>query len=287
MSPSQRAQRGAPPHWLMAALMVCVLLVLIGAALRTGHAQSEAADVPPTPSAAATATAPPESTPSPTPLPQPDWSAPVPAGDRADPESWFRDAVFIGDSRTDGFHLYSGVQGGTFLVHNGLTVYEVMDGKKVIRVGEDKLPVLDILGQNTYGKIYLALGVNELGYYDPEGFADTCGELIDKLRELQPDALLYVQAIFPVNTAKCAANDQPDYISNENISLCNTALAAMAAEKEVFYIGTPTDLVDENGEVLSDLSSDGVHFKTAGYQVWLEWLLTHTGGAYLPQEGTL
>jgi len=195
-----------------------------------------------------------------------------------DQEEWFADAVLIGDSRMDGFHLYSGVtKEADFLVHTGLTVYEVVNGKEVIRRGEKKVSVLAALDGKSYGKVYLALGVNELGYKDAQDFADTFGKLVDELRERLPDAAIYLQGIIPVNTEKCKAHSQPYYVTNENIAAYNEALAAMAAEKEVFFLSPPDALLDENGETSADLSADGVHFKRDGYALWLEYLTTHTG----------
>lgn len=195
-----------------------------------------------------------------------------------DQAEWFADAVFIGDSRTDGFHLFSGVTSeADFLVHTGVSVYDVMDNKPIIRREDGKIPLLDALAEKQYGKVYISLGVNELGYKAPENFAETYGELIDAIREREPDALIYVQSIIPVNTSKCKANDQPYYVTNENIAAYNETLAAMTQEKEVRLVNVSEVLTDENGEAIHDLSADGVHFKKDGYILWLNYLTTHTG----------
>lgn len=39
-------------------------------------------------------------------------------------ESWFADAVFLGDSRTDGLMLFSGIKSATFISHQGLSVFQ-------------------------------------------------------------------------------------------------------------------------------------------------------------------
>ncbi len=280
--PQQPAGKpSAPPGWLLAILGLCVALLLLYAFTGLPGGGRAAADVPtPTP----TPTATPEPTPTPTPVPtpeptpEPDWTQPVPLGEAVDPESWFADAVFIGDSRTDGFHLYSGVpESADFLDHTGITVFEVMEGKPVIRRGEEKVSILDALARKQYGKVYISLGVNELGYGDAQAFADTYAQLIDAIRACQEEATVYVQALIPVNTAKCKANDQPYYVTNENVAAFNEALSAMAAEKKVPFLNIPEALVDETGEVPKDLSSDGVHFKKEGYVLWMDYLLTHTG----------
>jgi len=256
----------------------------------------------PTPSAAPTPLPTPTptaaSTPEPTPSPEPPPTAspaepPAQEGasaqeeDRASAEpvmpadsgSWFSDAVFIGDSRVAGFRLYSGVTSeAAFLDHTGLTIYEVKEGKKVIRRGDQKVSVLEALSSGTYGKVYIALGVNELGYFDPEGFAATCGEVVESIREQQPDARIYIQSLIPVNTEKCKANDIPYYITNEGVVSYNAALEDYFAGTDVYLLGVPDDLVDENGEILKEYSADGVHFKKDGYVLWLNYLTAHTEG---------
>ena len=301
--PSSRSSRShshpplsSPPRSLMAALMLCLTALLLWwLNLPGGQGPVQAAGPSPSPSVEVTATPSPAPTPMPTPSPTseptptptptpvaPDYSQSVPAGDAADADAWFQDAVFIGDSRTDGFHLYSGVKGGTYLVHTGLTVFEVIGHEPVLGTGENKYSVLSALGNKQYGKVYIALGVNELGWFDADAYSEAMGKLVDKIRALQPDAVLYIQAIVPVNSEVCKSKGQPYYVTNENISNYNEALAQLCEEKEVWLVNIAEALVDpETGELPADMTHDGVHFKKAGYQAWLEYLLCHTGQ---PQE---
>lgn len=207
-----------------------------------------------------------------------DYSQAVPKGEEADAETWFKDAVFIGDSRTDGFHLYSGVKGGTYLVHTGLTVFEVVNRAAVLGSGENKYSVLSALGSKQYGKVYLALGINELGWFDAERYAEAFGKLVDAVRESQPKAAVYVQSIVPVCPSVCKSHGQPYYVTNDNIANYNDALAEMCEEKEVLFLNISEALVDpDTWELPADMTHDGVHFKKAGYQTWLSYLLCHTG----------
>lgn len=276
-------RRSGPPTLLMAALAICLAAVLLYFFSKKGSDTTQAADYTPLPSAAATLipTAPPTEvptlTPEPTPTPaaQYDYTKPVPESPAVGLE-WFDDAVLIGDSRTEGFKLFAGVSNADYLSYTGITVFEVMEGRQVIRTDNGKISVLDALAQKQYGKIYLGLGVNELGYYNPTSYAKTFGELVDTVRASQPNAVIYIQSIVPVNTAKCAANNIPDYVTNEGIASYNKELAAMAAEKEVYLIDIAEALVDETGEVPREDSADGVHFQKQGYIKWRDYLLTHT-----------
>ena len=44
----------------------------------------------------------------------------------------------------------------------------------------------------------------------------------------------------------------------------------------VMLLDTASCLTDSQGQLIADISSDGVHFKKAGYQTWLEYLKCHT-----------
>lgn len=149
--------------------------------------------------------------------------------------------------------------------------------EEVIRRGEEKISVFAALEEGQYAKVYLSMGVNELGYYNPEGFGETFGKVVDRVRELQPNAAVYVMTVIPVNSEKCREYDQKSYVNNDLVKQYNEALVKMALEKDVYLVNTVEALADETGEVPADLSSDGVHFKKEGYLMWRDYLLCHTG----------
>jgi hypothetical protein len=210
------------------------------------------------------------------PEPEPyDYAAPVPESAPVE-DSWFADAVFIGDSRTDGLRLYSGIRDVDFLCYKGLTVFELMDDKAVIDSGAGKVSVFQALGEKQYAKVYLMLGINELGYYNDQGFADAYGAAVDRVRQLQPNAQIYLQSIVPVNQETCQATGQPSYITNEQIAVYNGLIEAVAQARQVYYVNVAQALVDESGALPADASADGIHFHREGYQAWYAYLKTHT-----------
>lgn len=194
--------------------------------------------------------------------------------------SWFEDAVFIGDSRTDGLRLYSGIIGCDFFCSKGISVFDVMDyddpSQKLITVDGTKYTILEALTLGTYEKVYICLGINELGYLDDQLFEETFGALIDEVERIQPDAVIYLQTIVPVNEAKCVANNQPDYVTNDRVQDYNEIFYRLAQEKEVALIDLATGLVDEDGVLPSEATSDGVHFTRTWYELWAQYLLCHT-----------
>lgn len=61
-------------------------------------------------------------------------------------EESFADAVFLGDSRTEGLYLYGGSEEGTYLYAVGTTVESVFT-KATQETEEGKVPLLDALTQ--------------------------------------------------------------------------------------------------------------------------------------------
>ena len=96
--------------------------------------------------------------------------------------SYFDDALFIGDSRTVGLKEYGTLTSATFFADTGLSIYEACD--KTLKVdGIGSITLADLLSSHTYGKIYLMLGINELGYSQDQTAAKYAG-LVDQIRKL-------------------------------------------------------------------------------------------------------
>ena len=77
-------------------------------------------------------------------------------------DSYFDDAAFIGDSRTQGLQLYTGLPNATFYATQGLMV-DTFFSKKFVKAGGGKITIPDAMKNQTFKKVYIMLGVNELG----------------------------------------------------------------------------------------------------------------------------
>lgn len=206
--------------------------------------------------------------------PEYDYTQAVPESGAVE-EDYFADAVFIGDSRTDGFRLFSGLSQGDYLVKTGLSVFKVDTDK--IKVGEEKLTVAQALERKEYGKVYVCLGLNELGMYNDQGYYDHYAELLDVIRATQPNATVYVQLLIPVNMQKCAEKGVGDYINNDQIAVYNGLLRQLAQEKQVFLTDPAQAIVERStGEPPYDAVADGIHFQKEPYRQWLDYLKRHT-----------
>lgn len=200
-----------------------------------------------------------------------DYASPVPESEIVD-NSYFDDAVFIGNSRTEGLILYTGLANAIPYTNKGLSV-ETVFTKDVINMDGEKIPVIDALKRTEFNKVYIMLGINETGWPYSSVFAEKYGEIVDKIKSINPDAIIYIQEILPVTAG---VSQTHEYVKNERIDEYNELLRQMAEEKEVYYIDVANAVADENGCLPEDAATDGIHLNKAYCEKWLEYLKTHT-----------
>ena len=201
-----------------------------------------------------------------------DFTQPVPETEPVE-DSYFSDALFIGDSRTQGFILYSGLSNTTSYADRGLSVDKVFTDTVISENGGD-YTVADALAhhQGEFNKVYLMFGINELGWSYPQIFQDRYREVVATVRESQPEAIIYVQSILPVSREKSTGSD---IYNMERVNLFNGLLKELAAEEEVCYLDVSSGVADEEGYLPDDASTDGVHLNKTYCVKWLDYLKTH------------
>lgn len=188
--------------------------------------------------------------------------------------SYFSDALFIGDSRTVGLCEYGSFkENAAFLAKESVNVYNVLD-KELWFTDHDgeawDYTVEEALDYKQYGKIYVALGVNELGIGTTYMYYEKYRELLELIREYQPDALIYIQAIMHVSEKKSSTDS-----CRNNTVICqrNYAISTLANGRDIFYIDMNPYVCNANGDLIEDLSGDGIHLKASAYERWDRSLL--------------
>lgn len=187
-------------------------------------------------------------------------------------EDYFKDAAFLGDSRTMGISDYAGLE-ADFYCENGMTIYKLLGEKGITwqKTGE-KVDLSQVLQQKQYGKIYIMLGMNELGYGDTEYFREHYQAVLEQIREWQPQAIIFLMANLHVSEEK---NNLQTEFNNININAKNVAAASLADGVDVFYLDSNPYFTDENGLLKSDLTFDGVHLYANNYAEWKNFLMEH------------
>lgn len=183
-------------------------------------------------------------------------------------ESYFDDALFIGDSRTVGLRDYTDLsEHSAFYCETSLTIYEVLEenfgGQGTVE---------EALANHDYGKIYLMVGINELGRGTTEDFMAEYTKVVDRLHELEPEAKIFVQGVMRVSGEK---NSSDAIFNNSNINARNNAIATLADNQQIFYIDVNEAVCDEEGNLISEYTFDQIHLLGAYYDLWKQFLLVH------------
>ena len=181
------------------------------------------------------------------------------------------DALFIGDSRTVGLMEYSGIDGADYFCTVGMSVYNIhKNSVSVPNVG--KVTLTELLNGKKYGKIYIMLGINEVGYK----FSSTVekySELIEFIKDKQPDAVIFIQANLHVSKSR---SDSDKVVNNTAINGLNAELAKLADGKSIFYLDANILFDDEAGGLSADKSGDSTHLYAKYYREWGEWIIRQT-----------
>ena len=188
-------------------------------------------------------------------------------------KSYFDDAVFIGDSRTEGMHDYSGLDNATFFARTGLSVYELLEDEFITDPATgSQVSVSHMLKHNKYGKIYFMIGINELGTGNTGTFLNAYARVISRFRKWQPDAVIYIQGIIPVSKSK---SDSDPVYNNVNINDKNVAVSRLADGKNIFYFDVSKSLTDKAGNMKDEYTFDDIHMYAQHYQRWTDFLMEH------------
>ncbi|OUN19822.1 GDSL-type esterase/lipase family protein, partial [Pseudoflavonifractor sp. An85] len=191
-------------------------------------------------------------------------------------DSWFETAAFIGDSRTEGLKAYSGLQYGDFFFSRGMNVFRVDDEDyKVVSIDGKDYTILEALALKKYQSVYIMMGINELGY-PLESYRSGLSKLLERVLEIQPNAVIYLQTLPPVNEETAKKNSLNDSINNTNVAAFNKVIVELATKYKVALVDTGAAYRDENGSLPADLASDGVHFTPGAYRRWVDYMASHT-----------
>ena len=199
----------------------------------------------------------------------------VPENGRLNTE-YFRTALFIGDSLSQGFALYEPTRGvATVCAYKSTSPNQVLQNYVGQRADGSQIEMWDDIKVQNPSNIYVLYGTNALISQSDEAFLKYYGDLLDRLRERFPMVPIYVQSITPTTAAQGVK--QPA-LENGHIRQVNAEIARMASEKGMYYLNAQEALADAEGNLRADYTGtfDGIHMNPTGYAAWADYLLTHT-----------
>lgn len=190
--------------------------------------------------------------------------------ERAD-DSFFEDAAILGNSLIDGLRIYSNIKTADYYCGTSMSVYSALYTKNVTLSNGTVGTQLDAMAQKQYGKVYIELGINEIGG-SVDSFIGLYNTMLDQIKAAQPNAKIYIMAITPVSRSKSQSSTS---FTRERVKMYNEALYKLAGERSCYYLDVFTPLADSEGYLPGADTWDGVHFNVAKYQEWAEVIRTY------------
>lgn len=108
--------------------------------------------------------------------------------------------------------------------------------------------------------IYVMAGINDLrkGRSD-DTILQNYRRIMRRLRQNHPKTQIFVQSILPTHVST---------IANSRIRRLNAKIAQIAQQERVNYLNIHHWFTDAEGNLRSDLTTDGIHLSLEGYDVW-------------------
>ena len=196
--------------------------------------------------------------------------------------SWFDDAVFLGDSVTLKLSEYcmdnpeetlSDAKffcAGSLGYNNALWDLDQEDAVHPYYEGEN-YQSKDCAAVTGAKKVFIMLGMNDIGLYGIDGAMEAAQTLISDIREASPGVDIYIQSVTPIMAGK-----EGEDLNNLYIRQFNGELEIFCEESGYKYLDIYDQLADEGGylplEYCSDPEAQGKHFTDTACDIWIQYL---------------
>lgn len=166
-----------------------------------------------------------------------------------------------GDSIATGFNIYGYIPYEHNIAKESVGLWNY--AANTFDFGCGDMGMIDAVAYMQPSLLYISMGMNDLPYCDPDGFAAAYYDLIMQILDAAPDINIVAAGISPVG-------DFVTYSTNENIRNYNYALENMIysiGSPQVYYFDAYSVLADGNTLALSSSYSagDGIHLASYSY----------------------
>lgn len=198
--------------------------------------------------------------------------------------SYFDDTAFVGDSVSLKLSYYAMSTGklsaaqfftaGSLGANNAL--WEISDESVHPSYRGEKMLIEDCIMNSGAKKVYLMLGMNDLGLYGADTTIESYKDLVTRILEKNPDVKIVIQSMTPMTDT---SNIYGESLNNTVIGEYNSRLETLCDEEGWTFVDVASVMYDDYGNLNREYCSDpddmGVHFTEAGCDVWIEYLYNH------------
>lgn len=198
-------------------------------------------------------------------------------------DSFFENSVFVGDSLSVGFTNYcqsrmdSIATESTYFLARTSCSAQIAISANALSAHANVMPIYN--GTVTYPenaiaqmpnieKVFICYGMNDLVGSSPEKFINDMNILVDRILEKSNNVNIYIISVPCIYEGKGSGN-----LSNQSIAATNRRWMDVCNEKGWGFINLSEYLMNANGAIRPELSSDHyVHENNAAYDIWTKVL---------------
>ncbi|MCI1965802.1 MAG: GDSL-type esterase/lipase family protein [Oscillospiraceae bacterium] len=126
-------------------------------------------------------------------------------------------------------------------------------------------------------KVYLMFGINDVAPYGVDGAAKNLETLAKRFCDKIPNVKIYIQSATPM-----LADKQQKTLNNPNLERYNKLVSEICKKQGWYFLDVASVMRDSTGALKAEYCSDpddlGLHFTDTACEVWIHYILTHTGG---------
>lgn len=173
------------------------------------------------------------------------------------------DIVFLGNSLTHGCEWHE-LLGMPNVVNRGI------NGDTTEGIDERLNSVL----KGHPAKIFLMAGTNDVSHdLSADSIAASVEALICRIQSESPQTKIYLQSLLPINNSFGRYRLMTG--KEQTIRDINALLEPMAARHGITWVNLHPSFCDENGNLRTELTNDGLHLLAPGYMIWRDIVLPY------------
>lgn len=166
--------------------------------------------------------------------------------------------VFFGDSITEGYKVEEFFP-DTYVINSGIS-------------GNQSNQLLERIEGDVYAynpsKVFILIGINDMNHSVPqEEILNNIQKIINGIKINRKYTKIYIESIYPINRnmfddIKYGFNKE---VTNDKIKEINLKIKNICKENDITYVDVYSSLIDEDGNLKSAYSKEGLHLTDLGY----------------------
>lgn len=186
-------------------------------------------------------------------------------------QQYVDETLFIGDSNTVRYRMYSLVDPSMVAAKESIGAADLVNDSFIEVTGQDEpLSIAKTMGLVQPTRMLVMVGTNDVGNRTAEDFTGQYEAAIKELQKQAPKADIVIAAIPPVDESYAAYD-----IGNQAIQEYNAALKEMCGRLGVPYLDTWEALSDGNSQAIAGYTDDGLHLTQDALTALLQHYRTH------------